>query len=112
MSAASVIVAAQFPSSLGCEIFVTNPGAGYLTYSQLRGVGTENEMSEETIEVPYERYDMFREQHAMFLQCIRGTRAPETTAATGLLVQQMIEGSTVSWQQARPVDFPASTARM
>lgn len=112
MSAASVIVAAQFPSSLGCARFATNPGVGNLTFSQFHGVGTAHEMAEETIEVPYERDDMFREQHAMFLQCMRGTRAPETTAATGLLVQQMIERSTVSWQQARPVDFPASTARM
>ena len=69
-------------------------------------------MAEETIEVPYERDDMFREQHAMFLQCIAGTRGPETTAAAGLLVQQMIELSTESWQRRQPVDFPASLAKM
>jgi predicted dehydrogenase len=73
-------------------------------------VGTEDEMAEETIEVPYERDDMFREQHAMFLECIAGDRAPETTAAAGLLVQQMIELSTESWQQGKPLEFPTAAA--
>jgi predicted dehydrogenase len=65
-------------------------------------------MAEETIEVAYERDDMFRAQHTMFLDCVAGKRTPETTAAAGLLVQQMIELSTESWQKGRPVDFPAS----
>ena len=67
-------------------------------------------MAEEIIEVSYERDDMFRDQHSMFLQCIAGKREPETTAAEGLLVQQMIELSTESWQQGLPVNFPASAA--
>ena len=63
-------------------------------------------MAEEVIEVPYERDDMFRDQHTMFVECIAGEREPETTASTGLLVQQMIELSTEAWRAGVPVQFP------
>ena len=61
---------------------------------------------EEVIEVGYERDDMFREEHQMFVACMKGERGPETSAAEALLVQRMILLGTESWRTGLPVRFP------
>ena len=69
-------------------------------------VGRAGQEGEEVIEVGYERDDMFREEHEMFVGCMKGEREPETSAAAALVVQRMILLGTESWQTGLPVRFP------
>ena len=69
-------------------------------------VGRAGQEGEEVIEVGYERDDMFREEHEMFIACTKGEREPETSAAEALVVQRMILLGTESWRTGLPVRFP------
>eukprot|EP01052_Picozoa_sp_SAG31_P041463 SAG31_NODE_6293_length_2079_cov_1.852525_2_plen_355_part_00 len=80
-----------------------------LKIGKIDSFGTSNEMAMDVIELPYDRDDMFKEEHSMFLACCVGDRAkPETTVDDAVVTQQMIVLGTQSWESGQPVRFPSA----
>ncbi|MCL5742351.1 MAG: Gfo/Idh/MocA family oxidoreductase [Acidobacteria bacterium] len=66
-------------------------------------IGSRPDGSVRTETFIQERDDIFRAEHAAFFEAIEGRRAPETSAADGLVSTAICEAAMQSWQTGRRV---------
>ena len=57
----------------------------------------------EVTKYPSVRDDMFRAEHQAFFEMVKGTRAPETSAAEGLVSTAICEAAIESWKSRQRV---------
>ncbi len=87
-----------------CYEVTGDEGWAVLDYEQgtLR-VGYKKSQSVDTISFQQERDDIFRAEHAAFLEAVEGRRRPETSAADGLVSTAICEAIMKSWQRGMKI---------